>query len=402
VLKKRLTFKADNKYYHKKTKQMFSKKDKATKTNERKARIECGRIRSKKYAHLNTLLKQLQCMPLDQQEEVLKHLDEFDKLYIEERLELLPSFGRKFSRLIETLIPRMMFKSGHRINLIASADGQHTTFVATRNTIVAISKGQIRKTNLESDIISLSVLKNGMLIAGTRFYLYVILQEGLRIVSHIPIEYVYLVSISSDETQIVAISHTTITTLQIEDDALHVINTDELPHPDVTSCLWSPEGTHLIMGCRDGVILTCTVSMEDIVMAPPFHTDMITLKWLSSDTIISGGHDSLLGVWNFHNGQLFRQVGFRTMCPISKLCVHEGFIVGSWFRKLTVFSYCSGTLREVDCFNCNITPYDLIIGCSIHGNHLTVASWYGSVMRYKLKAKEQISMEGCMSLFPVK
>ena len=380
---------------------MLLQKNKTTKKNERKDRIESGRIKRKNYARLNTLLKQLQCMPLDQQRNVVEHLDDFDKWYIEERLELLPSFGYKSSRLIERLIPRVMFKSGHRINLIASADGQHTTFVATGNTIVAISKGQIRKTNLESDIISLSVLKNGMLIAGTRFYLYVILQERLQIVSHIPMEYVYLVSISSDETQIVAISHTTITTLQIEDGNLRVINTHELPHPDVTSCLLSSNGTHLIMGCRDGVIVTCTVSMEDIVMAPPFHTDMITLKWLSSDTIISGGHDSRLGVWDFQNGQLFRHVGFRTMCPISKLCVHEGFIVGSWFRKITVFSYCSGTLREVDCFNCNITPYNLVIGCSIHGNHLTVASWYGSVMRYKLKAKEQISMEGCMSLFPV-
>lgn len=379
---------------------LSQKKTKIEKQNEREARKNHRRIRSKNYARLNTLLKQLQCMPLDQQRNVVEHLEDFDKLYIEARLKLLPSFGRKSSRLIKRLIPRVMFKSGHRINLIASADGQHTTFVATRNKIFAISKGQIRKTNLESDIISLSVLKNGMLIAGTRFYLYVILQEGLQIVSHIPMEYVYLVSISSDETQIVAISHTTITTLQIEDGTLHVINTHELPHPDVTSCLWSPEGTHLIMGCRDGVIVTCTVSMEDIVKIP-FHTDMITLKWLSSDTIISGGHDSRLGVWIFQNGQLFRHVGFRTMCPISKLCVHEGFIVGTWFRKLTVFSYWNGTLCVVDCFNCNITQYDLIIGCSAHGNHLTVASWYGSVMRYKLKAIEQISMKGCMSLFPV-
>jgi WD40 repeat protein len=356
------------------------------KKNEREARKNHGRIRRKNYYRLNTLLKQLQCMSLEQQQAEVERLKDFDKLYIEARLELLPSFGRKSSRLIERLIPRVMFKSKKRINLIASADGQHTTFVATRNTIVAISKGHIRKTNLESDIISLSVLKNGMLIAGTRFYLYVILQEGLQIVSHIPIEYVYLVSISSDETQIVAISHTTITTLQLEDDALHVINTHELPHPHVTSCLLSPERTHLIMGCRDGTIVTCTVSMEDIVKTPPFHTDIVTLKWLSSDTLISGGHDSRLGVWNFQNGQLFRQVGFRTMCPISKLCVHKGFIVGTWFRKLTVFSYCSGTLREVDCFNCNITQYDLIIGCSAHDDDLMVASWYGSVMRYKLKA----------------
>jgi len=364
---------------------LSQKKNNIEKQNKREVRKNHGRIRSKNYDRLNTLLKQLQCMPLDQQQAEVERLKDFDKLYIEARLELLPSFGRKSSRLIERLIPRVMFKS-KRINLIASAYGQHTTFVATDNTIVAISKGLIRKKNLESDIISLSVLKNGMLIAGTRFYLYVILQEGLQIVSHIPIEYVYLVSISSDETQIVAISHTTITTLQIEDGALHVINTHELPHPHVTSCLWSPEGTHLIMGCRDGVIVTCTVLMEDIVKIP-FHTDMITLKWLSSDTIISAGHDSRLGVWNFQNGQLFRQVGFRTMSPISSLCVvHEGFIVGTWFRELTVFSYCSGTLREVDCFNCNITQYDLIIGCSAHDDDLMVASWYGSVMRYKLKA----------------
>lgn len=379
---------------------LSQKKNNIEKQNEREARKNHGRTKRKQRARLNTLLKQLQCMSLEQQQAEVERLKGFEKLYIEARLKLLPSFGRKSSRLIERLIPRVMFKSGHRINLIAYADGQHTTFVATRNTIVAISKGHIRKTNLESDIISLSVLKNCILIAGTRFYLYVILQEGLQIVSHIPMEYVYLVSISSDETQIVAISHTTITTLQIEYGALHVINTHELPHPHVTSCLWSPEGTHLIMGCRDGVIVTCTVSMEDIVKIP-FHTGMITLKWLSSDTLISGGHDSRLGVWNFQKGQLFRQVGFRTMCPISKLCVHKGFIVGTWFRKLTVFSYCSGTLREVDCFNCNITQYDLIIGCSAHDDDLMVASWYGSVMCYKLKAIEQISMEGCMSLFPV-
>ena len=379
---------------------MSSHKDKKTKTNERQARIECGRRRSKNYARLNRLLKQLQCMSLPQQQDVVKHLDDFDKLYIEEHLKSLPSFGYKSSYLIERLIPRVMFKSKRKINLIASADGQHTTFVATDNTIIAIRKGLIRKTNLESNIISLSVLKNGMLIAGTRFSLYLIVQERLQIVSHIPMEYGYLVSISCDETQVVVFSNTIITTLQIEDGALHVVNTHELPHPHVISCLWSSDGTHLIMGCRYGVIVTCTVSMEDIVKTY-FHTDMITLKWLSPDTLISGGHDSKLCVWDFQNGRLFRQAGFRTMGPISKLCVHDGFIVGTWFRKITVFSYCSGTLREVDCVNCNITQYDIIIGCSAHDDHLMVASWYGSVMRYKVKAIEQLSTERCMSLFPV-
>ena len=370
------------------------------KQNRKRTRINQDKQKRKRNNKLKILLKQLQCMPSEQQQAEVERLGGFEKLYIEARLKVLPSFGCESSRLFKRVVPREMFKSKRKINLIASAYEQNKTFVTTSDTIIGFCKGKVFKTILESNIISFFVLKNGMLIVATSYYLYVLYQKELQIVSSTPMANVYLMSLSCDETQFVAFSNTTMIIVRMEDGTLHVVNTHELPHPHVTSCLWSQDGTHFIIGCGDGTIITCPVSMQDIVETK-FHTDIVTLKRLSPETIISGGQDSILGVWNFENGRLVRQASFLTTNSIFKLCIHNEYIIVTWFRKITVFSYCNGILRLVDYITCNITQHDLIIDCCAYDDHLMIASWFGIVMRYKLKAIEQISMIGCMSLFPV-